>query len=765
MGDLSLTIAGVEISDKVAENSIKISDNLGQRKTCQFTITDPSNDYRPDEGDRVFITFDGDIEYGGTIETIEASIISFTPPCAQINITVVDFTQLADRHLVTDVFEAPGQVAGDIVNAFLSEYLAVEGVTAGLIESGPTVAKITYNYMMLSTAMNELAAQTGMVWYIDANLKLNFHAQDSVPAPLDLTDNLAIFRNFKVQKSRSAYLNRQYVVGGVGQTESRTESFVGDSLRKTFSLAFPVALVPTSITVNTVPKTIGIRGVDTGFDWYWNVNDNTITQDDNAAPLLLTDTLAITYIGLFPLLVVGENLGEITARAAVEGGSGVYEAVESDPTIDTIDLATQRVDGLLARYAQMMPMASYEIDYIGLASGQVQNIDLTDEKVDDAFLITSMVTQYLNSPGIWRTQIKCTSGQFLGSWVEFFRSLFADNGGLSIRENEQVNKLQSEDENLALTDSVGLLYPGPVVVDYLIVAGAGGGGSQQGGGGGGGGVQVGTIPNMVAGPHSITVGDGGLGGLHPSGPGLHGDIGGDSFLYGITAKGGGGGGGNASAAQNGGSGGGAGCGSAVPGTGTLGQGNDGGKAFLAPPQDGGGGGGAIAAGQAPVGLGFGGKGGDGYQWVDGNTYGGGGGGGGDNTPGQGGLGGLGGGATGGSTTNGSDAAANTGGGGGGGGQVVATIYDGGKGGSGIVIVRYLTASVTADGTGGTITHVGPYTYHTFLANDTFNSPVQGLAGGGSPLDDGSNDPYTTARVSTRGDDPNLESGVDKGVVG
>jgi hypothetical protein len=45
----------------------------------------------------------------------------------------------------------------------------------------------------------------------------------------------------------------------------------------------------------------------------------------------------------------------------------------------------------------------------------------------------------------------------------------------------------------------------------------------------------------------------------------------------------------------------------------------------------------------------------------------------------------------------------------------------------VVIIRYLTADVSADGTGGTITHEGGYTIHTFTSNGTFHSPVAAVA--------------------------------------
>jgi hypothetical protein len=60
-----------------------------------------------------------------------------------------------------------------------------------------------------------------------------------------------------------------------------------------------------------------------------------------------------------------------------------------------------------------------------------------------------------------------------------------------------------------------------------------------------------------------------------------------------------------------------------------------------------------------------------------------------------------------------DAAANTGTGG----EGTADNRTAGRGGSGIVLIRYATGSMTA--TGGTITTSGGNTIHTFTANGNF----------------------------------------------
>jgi hypothetical protein len=114
-----------------------------------------------------------------------------------------------------------------------------------------------------------------------------------------------------------------------------------------------------------------------------------------------------------------------------------------------------------------------------------------------------------------------------------------------------------------------------------------------------------------------------------------------------------------------------------------------------------------------------GRGGNGLAWVDGNFYAGGGGGGGTQFAGQGAAG-TGGGGIGipgdvGGTTPGTNGVDGTGGGGGGGMQ---------KGGSGIVIIRYATASVVApyDNAidGGSLSITGGYAYRTFTGSAQLN---------------------------------------------
>lgn len=265
---------------------------------------------------------------------------------------------------------------------------------------------------------------------------------------------------------------------------------------------------------------------------------------------------------------------------------------------------------------------------------------------------------------------------------------------------------------------------GTTDVEVLVVAGGGSGGGSTAGGGGAGGLIYDSSYSVSAGAMSVTVGNGGPQTLAQT----SGNSGQNSVFGTLTAIGGGGGGFTSSASGgpglNGGSGGGGafyGGRSFAKGTGTNGQGNDGGT-YGTDNYPGGGGGGAGATGSAPTGSKSG-NGGIGISYsISGSDvyYAGGGGGGSQTSGGNGGLGGGGAGTSNGTT--GTAGTANTGGGGGGGWYYANGV--GGAGGSGVVVIRYLTDTYTCSTTSPTLT---PNTGQGYVNVSAFSETL----GGGS----------------------------------
>jgi hypothetical protein len=236
------------------------------------------------------------------------------------------------------------------------------------------------------------------------------------------------------------------------------------------------------------------------------------------------------------------------------------------------------------------------------------------------------------------------------------------------------------------------------ICDVLVVGGGGGGGMNAGAGGGAGGLILLENTTLSTGTYTVRVGDGGNGGTTSDLNTVASN--GKNSLFETNIAIGGGGGGNSGGANgnDGGSGGGAGnaeTGNRTGGAGTAGQGFKGGDGTVpgGGNRTGGGGGGAGAVGQNSVSSTRAGDGGIGRNMS--STFGtsvgqsgwfAGGGGGGVHS-GTGGTGGTGGG--------GSENVVGTNGTGGGGGASRNGSGAGRKGGSGIVIIRYLTPLITS----------------------------------------------------------------------
>jgi hypothetical protein len=232
--------------------------------------------------------------------------------------------------------------------------------------------------------------------------------------------------------------------------------------------------------------------------------------------------------------------------------------------------------------------------------------------------------------------------------------------------------------------------------DVLVVAGGGGGGSSAAGGGGAGGLLYYSSQSLTAISYNVTVGAGGTSAIN-----TRGGNGVNSTFGSLTAATGGGGGAGNQTSQNPGSNGGSGGGAAIfasdnsaGSASPAGQGNNGGASTSSPSGCGGGGGGSGTAGST-------GSGGDGVSTyssfglvtstgenISGTVwYAGGGGGSRQNSSANAAPAGKGGGTAGAITgTNASNSPANTGGGAGAGWDQGSAL--GGKGGSGVVIVRY-----------------------------------------------------------------------------
>jgi hypothetical protein len=487
-----------------------------------------------------------------------------------------------------------------------------------------------------------------------------------------------------------------------------------------------------------------------------NLGGATIKADDDSGAIALIPKVTVdnphpkgvVFSPAGTLSTVSTSSGQLTgnaiknsADAAVQAQTTTFGNIEVTGNVTSTSgffLGNgSQLTGLPSSYSNAT-VASYLPTYTGnISSG---NISVTGNLSASYILgngsqLTGLPSSYSNatvssyltdtSAGL----VSVTSGLQLPSGTTAQRPASPAPG--SMRYNSSLKRIEAYMPGAGWSEIVGDTY----TIEYLSIAGGGGGGTggsqDSGGGGGAGGVVGGTLSGVLPGiTLTIIIGAGAAGftsGGQNGNPGTATTITATGYSFTTALAGGYGVGesGNRNGGSGWGSGGGAGGWSGTKGTGTAGQGYDGGAVSLAGGGSSGGGGGAGGAGTHNGGVGtvsyndWGQATGKG-QNVGGTYYfAGGGGGAGDgrnaNYGGTGGYGGGGAGGWGGAPGNGT---ANTGGGGGGGTGSSYGPQTSGAGGSGIVIIRYQGSQ---KGTGGTVTSAGGYTYHTFTGSGTYTT--------------------------------------------
>lgn len=469
--------------------SLSIQDTLGQRNTCQFSVR--VDDGTGGAGNRLtvgelvqIIDKAGEDQipplvslnymlFGGLVDRIDEYTRKGTTEVIQ-KITLVDYNSLLDRYLVAAVYT--NETAGDIVRDIFTDSLGNSASTASdlawgvtAVEDGPVIRKAVFNYVTVAEAMLELQDITGYAFHVDYLLGVHFY--DRVSNPVSVTFN-GQTTELTVTRDRERYRNRQIVRAGMDLTASRVESFKGDGTLEAFVLKYPAGTEPT-IKVNAVTKTVGIRGLESGKDWYWNKGDPIITQDDAGTTLTSSDTLEVTYQGLYPVVISVDASPEILAQDAIEnwGGNGIYEHVRDDPSLEGREYAQDLATGLLRRYACLNEAVTLNTNsmqaFIDAALGVTwypymlragDLITIQDAfggsplQLDDTYLIEECIHSEYDGATM-ATTIRARKGEAYGGWAQFFREL-QKRPGLQIRENEVLVLVRNFTESLLITEDL-----------------------------------------------------------------------------------------------------------------------------------------------------------------------------------------------------------------------------------------------------------------------------------------------------------------------
>jgi hypothetical protein len=362
------------------------------------------------------------------------------------NISCTDWIYLADKKIVAKAYNViyvypdsslqPGEdtfpgipfSAGSVVRDLIANYLTDDGVTPGVIQDGPNISAVVYNYIPVTQCLESLAELAGFEFNIDVDKKLNFFARDTNYNAIVIDEQSDII-NVQVEESAEDYRNKQYVRGGKGVTDIQYEYKKGDGTQKTFTIPLPLAKEP-RIYVNAVRQKVGIKELETGKQWYWNKGENFITQDESGTPLTSADMITIEYEGLYDLVVISYDNEEIDRMKNIEGGSGIHENIYDVSDITGADAAFETANAKLRRYAKVGNKITFTTKLDGLNIGQLIHVKFDSYGIDSDYLIESVKISELgthDSRALY--DVSLVDGKASGGWAEFFKKLANNNKG------------------------------------------------------------------------------------------------------------------------------------------------------------------------------------------------------------------------------------------------------------------------------------------------------------------------------------------------
>ena len=393
----AVTIAGVDYD--ALENKVIVQDKSESRSNAKIQIFDEKTggsffSFEPFQSVEITDT-NGDTAFSGVILKPVARLLS---PTTRIwDLACTDNHYYVDKRIIARAYE--NQTAGAIVRDLITNVFSSEGVTAGTIHDLTLVDKMVFNYVNGDRALRMLSEYTNAVWYVDENRALHFYERTSNDAPFTIRDGDVLTNPMPYfDKANFKYRNSQFITNIKNVTDTQQEFFIGDGTRQTFTVGYPFNELPT-VELNTgsgyTSQDVGIRGVDTGKDWYIALGSTELVQEFTDTAISSSDSIRVTYKGLYQLVALARDDAEVDRIAALESGTstGFVDAATTQAGISGTEAGIDVAASYLDRFAQTSTLVSFTTTKNTperLRAGQVLDFELTSQDISGIFLIDSI---------------------------------------------------------------------------------------------------------------------------------------------------------------------------------------------------------------------------------------------------------------------------------------------------------------------------------------------------------------------------------------
>lgn len=407
-------VAGVAYD--ALENKVVISDRAESRSTAKIQIFDDKSggsffSFEPFQQVQITDT-NGDIAFKGVVMKPVARLLSPTTRIWDLSCT--DNHYYVDKRIIARAYT--NQTAGAIVRDLITNVFSAEGITAGTIDDLAVVDKMVFNYVNGDRAMRMLSEYTNAVWYVDENKELYFYERTSNNAPFTIRDGDVLTNPMPYfDKANFKYRNAQYITNIKNVTDTQEEFFIGDGTRQTFTVGYPFNELPT-VELNTgsgyTSQDVGIRGTDTGKDWYVALGSNELVQEFTSTAISSSDSIRVTYKGIYQLVALAKDDAEVDRVGTLETGTstGLIDAATTQAGISGSEAGIDVAASYLDRFAQTSTLMSFTTTKNTperLRAGQVLDFEMVNQEIAGSFLIDTVNIRFRNNVTFY--DVKCVA--------------------------------------------------------------------------------------------------------------------------------------------------------------------------------------------------------------------------------------------------------------------------------------------------------------------------------------------------------------------
>lgn len=406
-----------------------IQKNISARGTFDFAVLD-----KPDisDGDTVEYTAGNKILFKGYIQAHNTVCIAgkgYETTC-----NAVDLNGYASRRII--IVAEDNKTDEYIIRNKVLPLLSVFGITAGTIEEGQSYSKIRYDYQSCENLLNTFSDNSGYVWYIDNNMKLNYHRRNLIR-----TDQPELISNFSVNYDSTDYRNIQMLKGGMLISDKlvyTTLKPTPDGECRTFYSVYPVGKLK-DLYVNgiNITSSVGVMGLDDNKEVYWSYNSKEI---EFMSPPQKDTIITIDY---YPVM---RGIKQIVNSDNVNK-KGIFERFIENLDISDVETLNNYSAAQMNKYGEAIERIEFE------TAGESSNINvgnivkITNEyyKISDDYLCESITIFPLGVQFLERYIF--ISGNSVGGWEEYFKP--KKRGSVSsVGENETLEIYQGVQEKI-----------------------------------------------------------------------------------------------------------------------------------------------------------------------------------------------------------------------------------------------------------------------------------------------------------------------------